>query len=118
MTPVDPFTDKYSNTTLAPIWALDKVENLLKLFPDGEYLCDLLWCSGDVELLDFREVIEECRYLSKRKCGSRVEAEEKVEYQIATRALKERLDPGNQALAALDFGYTYHNDQVNMCQNL
>jgi len=30
-------------------------------------------------------------------------SEEKIDYQIATRALKERLDPSNQALAALDF---------------
>ena len=32
--------------------------------------------------------------------------EEKVNYQIATRTLKERLDHGNQALTALDFPAT------------
>ena len=31
---------------------------------------------------------------------------ERYTYQTATRALKERLDPGNQTLAALDFRYT------------
>ena len=32
--------------------------------------------------------------------------EEKVNYQIATRTLEERLDHGNQALTALDFRHT------------
>ena len=32
--------------------------------------------------------------------------EEKLNYQIATRTLKERLDHGNQALTALDFDHT------------
>jgi len=30
--------------------------------------------SSDVELLDFRGLIEEFKYLFKRECGSRVEA--------------------------------------------
>jgi len=38
-----------------------------------------------------------------------LQPEDKISYQAATKALKDRLDPGNQALAALDFRHICQN---------
>ena len=56
--------------------------------------------------MDTRRVTNATGWPLKRVSITRVELllpEEKANYQVAIKAVKERFDPGNQTLAALDF---------------